>query len=199
MHPTPAVALLVAGCTPSLTCPEGQVCVVDPADWTAPDNAWEAAEAVPSGLRPEGYSTGQTVPDLRLRDQNNDEVSLWQFYGNVIAIDVGTFWCAPCQKAAGHIQEIADKYEEDGFVFLSVLPQNYSGAIPSQDDLVDWADRHGIAEPLLSDDIGYSVQIVPDEAWPRLLLIDRDLTVVTNPVTPTDVQSVVEAAIEEVL
>ena len=194
-----ALVLFSSACTPSLSCPEGQVCVTNPADWEAPDNAWDAAAAVPADLKPEGYSAGQTVPDLRLPDQNGDEVSLWQFYGKVVAIDVGTFWCAPCQKAAGHIQDIADEYRDQGFVFLSVLPQNYSGDVPSEADLDEWAERHGIEEPLLSDGSGYSAQIVPDAAWPRLLILHRDLTVALNPVTPTDVQSVVEAAIEEVL
>ena len=61
---------------------------------------------------------GEAVTDECVPDQNGDQVSLWQFYGNVWVLDVSTMWCAPCQKLASGLQEIVNDHEEEGFVYL---------------------------------------------------------------------------------
>ena len=54
-------------------------------------------------LAQEGFREGQVIPDMRLMDQYGDEVSAWQFYGMVIALDFSTEWCAPCQELAKEV------------------------------------------------------------------------------------------------
>lgn len=191
--------VLCIGCVPVLTSPPGDEAVRSAADWTPPENDWPSVEELPATVEAEGFLTGETPPDMRLMDQFGDEVSLWQFYGNVIALDVSTIWCGPCQEAASHVQEIADKYADEGFVFISLLPEDISGQVPEQDDLEYWSERHGINEPILADNQRFAYDIEPNQAWPRILIIDRELTVVANPVTPSTEQSAVEDAIEAAL
>ena len=193
------LSALSIGGVPVLTSPPGEEVVRSAADWTAPENSWDSVEELPASIEAEGFLTGETPPDVRLRDQFGDEVSLWQFYGKVVALDVSTIWCGPCQEAASHVQEIADKYADEGFVFLSVLPEDISGEVPEQDDLEYWSERHGITEPILSDDQRVAYEIEPNQAWPRILVIDRTMTVVENPVTPSTEKSAVEEAIEAAL
>ena len=76
--------LLATGCVPELTSPAGTVLEVS--DYTAPENSWPMGEAPPASLAAEGFGSGQVVPDMRLMDQYGDEVSLWQFYGLVVAL-----------------------------------------------------------------------------------------------------------------
>ena len=62
-------------------------------------NAW-AKSAPPKTLEGEGYARGSVVPDFCMEDQNGDKTSLWQFYGDVILLDISTMWCGPCQQIA---------------------------------------------------------------------------------------------------
>lgn len=195
-----ALTALSMGCVPVLNTPAGQQGqVLTAADWTQPENSWETVDELPGTIEAEGFLVGETPPDMRLMDQFGDEVSLWQFYGNVIALDVSTIWCGPCQEAASHVEEIAEKYQDDGFYFITLLPEDISGETPEQDDLEYWSERHGITQPILSDDMQFAYEIEPNQAWPRILIIDREMKVVTNPVTPAVEKSAVQDAIEAAL
>lgn len=184
--------VLSAGCIPVLTsAPTGETAT---SDWVAPDNAWDQATP-PADLVGEGMSVGQVAPDFRMMDQNGQEVSLWQFYGSVIIIDVSTMWCAPCQKLADEICSVQGDYESQGFAYLTVLPQNTVGEIPSQDDLVEWTTDHNICAPVLSDDVGLGDVLVPDGAFPSLTVIDQDMKVVNERIAPAE-DSEIRAEIE---
>ena len=152
--------VIAAGCMPELTSPPGGE--LDLADWLPPENSWDAADALPGDLSPEGFLEGQTVPDVRLMDQHGDEVSLWQFYGNVIAIDLSTMWCG-LQGLAKHVDETWEDYRDQGFMYLTMLPENRLQR-PQQDDLALWGETHDHPRP--SGQRGYAYQIEPNQAWP---------------------------------
>ena len=59
-----------------------------------PPNAWWHAQAddVPPNLTGEGYGNGDIAHNFVLTDQNGDQVELYQFFGQVIVIDVFAFW-----------------------------------------------------------------------------------------------------------
>ncbi len=195
-----ALPAMVA-CVPVLTTPEGAEGVVSTGlDWEAPENTWDAADFLPADLAPEGFREGETIPDVRLVDQNGDTVSLWQFYGQVIAIDVSTMWCGPCQGLAKEVDEVWETYHDDGFMYVTLLPENRSGQTPTVEDLVSWGDTHGITAPILSDDWGYAYEIEPNQAWPRVVVVGRDLKVRVNPVVPAEdaaIRDAVEAALAD--
>ena len=167
-----------APCAPSLTAPSPGVS----------RTLWACSSplARPVDLEGEGFGVGKVAPDMRLTDQNGQEVSLWQFYGSVIVLDVSTMWCAPCQQLADEICTVQRDYEDQGFMYLTVLPQNESGAPPSLDDVNEWTDDHGICAPVLGDDGTYGTALVPDGAFPSLSLIDRDMTMVEDRISPAE-------------
>jgi thiol-disulfide isomerase/thioredoxin len=184
---------LLTGCIPVLHSPDGAAA----SDYVVPQNAWPAAESVPA-LEPEGYDEGQVVTHESVPDQNGDTVDTWQFYGNVWVLDVSTIWCGPCQQMASTLQETADTYKDQGFVYLTVLRQNDAGEVPTQDDLVFWADSWGIVDqPVVADGTGWSDAITGGTAFPALLVINRDLTVSARVATADDalLAEAIEAAL----
>jgi len=58
-----------------------------------PDNTWWHADAadVPDDLVGTGWDVGDVAPDFTLLDQFGDEVQLYQFYGQVIVLDIFAF------------------------------------------------------------------------------------------------------------
>lgn len=193
--PHPSIALaLIAGCVPVLTSPEDSSA---DAGWQAPENAWPTS-APPEDLEGEGWQEGQVAPDARMVDQNGQEVSLWQFYGSVVVIDVSTMWCSPCQKLAAEICAVRTDYLDQGFEYLTVLSQNKIGEQPSDEDLDTWTSDYDICAPVLRDDADLERELVPDGAFPSLTVLDRDMVVVERRVEPAE-DAVLRALVESLL
>ena len=166
----------------------------DTGGWVVPDNTWPTASP-PADLEGEGFEEGQVAPDFRMVDQHGDEVALWQFYGLVVAVDVSTMWCGPCQELAAEVEETYQDYAEQGFVYLTLLPENVGGDIPDAEDLTGWTESYGITAPVLSDAEGYSYEVVPDTAYPVVMILDRELRVAVERIQPAENETI-RAAIE---
>jgi hypothetical protein len=59
-----------------------------------PENTWwhALADDLPGDLAGTGWSTGDVANNFTLVDQFGDDVELYQFYGQVIVLDLFTYW-----------------------------------------------------------------------------------------------------------
>ncbi len=195
------VILLSAACTPVLQIDGAETTLdtgVSLSTWEAPENTWPIGDAPPPGLTAEGFGDGEVAPEMLLPDQHGDTVSLWQFYGMVIAVDVSTIWCAPCRELAREVDATWEDYRDQGFIYLTVLPEDTSGDVPDQADLQGWGTDYGITAPILADGEGYGAEIEPDAIYPHVLIIDRDMRVSVPNVQPAE-DATIRAAIEALL
>lgn len=189
--------LLFPACVPNLVSPNGGTDTGPVALWEAPDNTWPTTTP-PEGLVAQGFEAGDVIPDFRLVDQHGDEVSLWQFHGNVVVVDISTMWCSPCRELAEGAEETSHEFLDKGFVYLTILPENVERHTPSQDDLNAWGDHYGITQPIVSDpDRAYSAPAVPGDSFPQVLVVDRDLTVYRRLSVPTD--AALRAVVSEII
>jgi peroxiredoxin len=185
--------LLSTACTPHLVSGEERV---SGATWEAPENRW-GVNTPPADLKGQGYAVGQVPHDFRLVDQFGETVSLWQFYGSVVLLDISTMWCRPCQQIASEVTETWHDYQDEGFIYLTMLPEDVDGNSPDNEDLNQWADSFEIEAPVLGDDGTYAYAVEPNSLWPVLMLIERDMRIVADRIEATD--EAIRGAIEETL
>jgi peroxiredoxin len=176
----PALLLVLAGlglqaCVPDLTSKGGNA-----GPWEPPENQWPLREP-PANLVGTGFAEGQVPPDFRLVDQHGDEVSLWQFYGSVVLLDVSTMWCGPCQEVASHTEDTYEAFKDDGFMYLTVLHEDVENRPPNQEDLEEWAEGFDITAPVLADGDQATGAAVTQGQYPAVLVIGRDMTVIDRP------------------
>jgi thiol-disulfide isomerase/thioredoxin len=183
--------VLASGCIPQLYSSGGAA-----GPWSAPENDWPMSDP-PAGLVGEGYHEGQTAPDVRLLDQHGQEVSLWQFYGQVVLFDISTMWCGPCQDIATHTEATYEDYVDDGFMYLTILHEDVHNEPPTVDDLVEWAGAFGITSPVLADGDQLTAGAVTQGQYPAVLVIDRSMKVATRVKSLTDAE--IRAAIDDAL
>ena len=182
----------LAGCTPQLYSDDPSAL----SEYELPSNTWPVGDTPPAELTEEGFRIGQTARDIRALDQFGDEVSLWQFYGMVVALDISTIWCAPCRQLATEVDEVQEHFGEEEFIYLTLLPQNDAGEIPTTEDLVGWGEDWGVSGPILSDIDGFSYEVVPEgDPYPAIVVIGRDMVVDVDKVTPAE-DSAIRAAIQ---
>ena len=130
-----------------------------------------------------GHNLGEHPCNFTLKNQDNEDVSLYDFYGDTIVVDLSVMWCGPCMSAASEVQEVKDRYESEGFTYLTVLIENSIGEGPSADDCKDWADFYGIYEPVLAGDrslVGQnSATEWPLTSWPTFYFITDEMVLHT--------------------
>ncbi|MFT4627614.1 MAG: peroxiredoxin [Myxococcota bacterium] len=143
-----------------------------------------------------GFEVGRIVPDVGLPDQAGEPVSLRDFDGSVVLLDISTMWCAPCQELATHAEATFADYEPDGFMYITVLQEDVEGGVPKQPDLQRWADSFSITTPVLADggppEERTTGPAIVNGQFPAILVIGRDGSVVER-VGATDDASVREA------
>jgi peroxiredoxin len=152
-----------------------------------PDNGWWHADAsdVPAGLSGTGYRAGDTAHDFTLVDQHGDRVQLYQFYGQVIVLEVFVEWCYTCQGLAEVGQQLWEELEDDGFVYLAVMVQGIDGGPPEADAAATWASRFDLTHPVLTD-MDATQDTYAQLAYPTIVIIDRDMSIIEPDFWPMD-------------
>ena len=121
----------------------------------------------------EKLAKGQAAPQFTYPDINGDMVSLSDFKGKYVYIDVWATWCGPCKGEIPYLKALEEELHDKNVVFMSV-------SIDNPKDKEKW-------EKMVADEGLAGVQLFADKAWessiakenmingiPRFMLIDRD-------------------------
>jgi thiol-disulfide isomerase/thioredoxin len=64
---------------------------------------------------------GKQAPDTVFKDPDGGEISLAEFRGNPVLLNLWATWCAPCVKELPTLDRLAERYEHDGqFAVITV-------------------------------------------------------------------------------
>lgn len=115
---------------------------------------------------------GKAAPVFTYDNLQGEKVSLSDFKGKYVYVDVWATWCGPCKAEAPYFEELAEKYKEnEDIVFMGVSIDQ---------DKAAW-------EKMVAEKEMKGVQLIADKAWssaiaedyliqgiPRFLLIGKD-------------------------
>ncbi len=91
-------------------------------------------------------NTGTEVNDIAVnftaKDQNKNDVSLYDYHGNVILIDFTADWCGPCREKAETAEQFYQTYKNKGFMYILIVIEGNPKV---------WADTYGLTFPVLDD------------------------------------------------
>jgi hypothetical protein len=130
-----------------------------------------------------GGNFGDHACDFTFKDQEDKEISLYDYYGKIIVLDFSVAWCGPCQIAAQNVAAHTAKYDGDGVVWITVLLQDYAGNLPELHDVQDWSVIYGIPSwsPVLqgnSSVVDYTAEDgYPVSSYPTIVVIDREMVI----------------------
>ncbi len=113
---------------------------------------------------PTTLQVGDTVTNFTAQDQNNQDVSLYDYSGNVILFNFSADWCGPCNAEAPHLETLYDEYKSRGFQVITLLISGNPNA---------WALLHNLSYPVLNDNDETIWADYGEGAVPLNIIVDR--------------------------
>ena len=65
-------------------------------------------------------ASGKSAPDFTCVDTTGNAVSLSDFKGKYVYIDIWATWCRPCIKEIPHFEKLKDEFKNKNIVFMSI-------------------------------------------------------------------------------
>ncbi len=130
--------------------------------------------------------------DFTLTDWQDNEVTLSDYEGKIVFLNVFTTWCTYCDQEMPVFQENYDAYQGD-VVFL--LVDYFVSERDPESYVKSWYQERGYTMPMVIDLEGALVTKYPVRAFPTTYIIDRlgrNLGAVEGKMTAEMVEMVVE-------
>jgi len=110
--------------------------------------------------------TGESAPEFSLEDLDGNEVRLTDQRGQVVLVNFWATWCGPCLQELPHIQQIHEKYQDQGLVVLAISTDHQKSAVRP------FVEKNGYTFPVLfvDEEVENVYQI---RGIPVVYLIDR--------------------------
>ena len=111
---------------------------------------------------------GQAAPELTLSSLGGASVSLNDFSGQVVLVNIWASWCGPCRIELPHIQDLHRRYGGDGLVVLAI------NAGESEERIGSFLSQEGLTLPVLLDPESRSLRAFSSSGIPTVVLIDGE-------------------------
>lgn len=113
-------------------------------------------------------SVGALSPNFNCTDLSGKKVSLSDFKGKYVYIDIWATWCGPCQREIPHLQKLEEKYHGKDIYFVSISCDNNKKA---------WENRvraglKGIQLHFVNGDTFMNDYMI--KGIPRFILLDKE-------------------------
>ena len=126
---------------------------------------------------PEQASTsageGSAAPAFEAVRLSGDSVSLADFEGEVVLLNVWATWCVPCRQEAPELQALHETYADSGLHVVGVTVDNRG----VEDQIHQFIDQHGMTYDIWWDPDGTAIDTFGAMGVPMTLLIDRKGTI----------------------
>ncbi|HZG05820.1 MAG TPA: TlpA disulfide reductase family protein [Streptomyces sp.] len=140
------------------------------------------------------------LPDISGETVDGEHLSLSDYRGKVVVLNVWGSWCAPCRAEAPNLAKVAEDTEDEGVRFVGINTRDLDKANARAFDR-----RYGIEYPSLYDPSGRLILKFPKyslspKAIPSTLIIDREGRIAVRalkPLSEEDLRSALEPVVAE--
>jgi thiol-disulfide isomerase/thioredoxin len=116
----------------------------------------------------------QAAPKISGKDVEGGDLSLSEFKGKVVVLNVWGSWCAPCRAEAPNLAKVAKDTEGKDVQFVGINTRDLS-----KENAKSFERNYGIGYPSFYDPTGKLILRFPSnsltpQAIPSTLILDRD-------------------------
>ena len=121
------------------------------------------------------------APGWTLKDLNGKTVSLSDFKGKVVVLDIWATWCPPCRAEIPHFIEIQNEFKGQG---VTVVGLSVDSSGPAA--VAEFAKSNGMNYPIVMADEKTAVAYGADQGIPTSVVIDANGNIVGTHLGLTD-------------
>lgn len=135
-------------------------------------------------------AVGSTFPNVRLIDQCDEPMALWDLYGSWLVMDTSQSDCGPCQSMADTAEAFVEEMAAEGHdvKVVSFLGNGLSNPFgtPDEDTHSAWVESFGLTDPVLYDR-GFAYALFPEFVeeysgesfgYPTWIVVDPEMNLV---------------------
>lgn len=108
------------------------------------------------------------APELNLIDLSGKQVSLADYHGSVVLVNLWATWCPPCREEMPTLLDFYEKYKKDGFVLIGIDQEE------TLDIVQPFVDEFNLTFPIWLDKDYDAQKKFKTMNLPSSYVIDRD-------------------------
>ena len=113
--------------------------------------------------------TSGPAPDFTLDSLHGDTVTLSALAGQeVVVLDFWATWCSPCVEGLDHLQQMHERYADQGLVVLAI------NVGEDREEAAEFVADHGYAFTVLLDTDGRVSDAYGVQSIPHTIIVDRE-------------------------
>lgn len=120
-------------------------------------------------IAPSQTSQGPTAPNFTVRDMDGRMVSLSDFKGKVILLNIWATWCPPCVAEAPSIDRLHKMFEDEDFALLAVSIDEGGKKV-----VENFMKNKNLSFPVLLDPEGRVARLYRTTGVPESFIIRKD-------------------------
>ena len=124
---------------------------------------------------------GVPAPDFTLPGLDGQMVSLADYRGKVVLLNIWATWCPPCLEEMPSMEKLYQELKGEGFEILAVSIDE-SGA----QGVLAFMKKHKLSFPVLTDSKGTIKNLYRTTGVPESFIIDKDGVLVEKVIGPRD-------------
>lgn len=124
---------------------------------------------------------GMPAPDFSLPDLEGKKVSLTDFKGKVVLLNIWATWCAPCVAEMPSMEKLYQELKHEDFELLAISVDE-SGA----EAVKPFVEKHKLGFPVLLDTKGEIKNLYQATGIPESFIIARDGIILEKIIGPRD-------------
>ncbi len=127
------------------------------------------------------FEKGVPAPNFTLPDLNGKMVSLTDYKGNVVLLNIWATWCPPCVEEMPSMEKLHQELKDESFEILAVSI-DVSGA----EAVIPFMKKHKLGFSALTDTTGAIKNLYQTIGVPESFIIDKDGIIVEKVIGPRD-------------
>ncbi|SOD66517.1 Peroxiredoxin [Streptomyces zhaozhouensis] len=142
----------------------------------------------------------QALPELSGETVEGEQLSVSDYAGDILVLNVWGSWCAPCIAEADNLVTVAEETADQGVQFVGINTRD-----PSVENARAFEERHEVPYPSLYDPDGRLLLEFPKgslnpQAVPSTLIVDREGRIAVRllkPLTEDELRDALDPVIAE--
>jgi peroxiredoxin len=140
--------------------------------------------------RIDAVQLGSPAPEFTVTDLDGQEVTLDDYEGKVLLLNVWATWCAPCREEMPSMQALYESFDDRDFEILAISIDTEEGEPDAGGrgggDVRGFADDFGLTFPILRNPSGDIQTLYLTTGVPESFIVGRDGLIYKRLAGPTD-------------